>query len=302
MTPSDPTDRVRAYLRALHDQLTLELTVEDGAGAFREDAWERPGGGGGVTRVLSDGGVFERVGVGFSHVIGGSLPATATAARPELAGAAFEAMGVSVVAHPRNPYVPTAHLNVRFFTAARPGVAPVWWFGGGFDLTPCYPFEEDVRHWHRIAREACRPFGDDVYPRLKRACDAYFFLPHRNEARGVGGVFFDDLREGGFERCFELTRRVADHFPPAYFVIVRRRRAIPWGAREREFQMWRRGRYAEFNLTRDRGTLFGLQTGGRIEAVLMSLPPAVSWRYDWTPEPGSPEARLEEFLKPRDWA
>jgi coproporphyrinogen III oxidase len=295
------TGTVKSYLLDLQDRICSAIEAEDGSGRFQEESWERPEGGGGRSRVLSEGTVFEQAGVGFSHVHGPGLPASATVQRPELAGRSFEALGVSLVFHPRNPYIPTTHMNVRFFLAEKPGHEPVWWFGGGFDLTPYYGFEEDAVHWHTVAKEACEPFG--VYPRFKRWCDEYFFLRHRNEPRGIGGIFFDDLNEWGFERCFELLRRVGDHFLPAYLPIVRRRRDMPCGERERDFQLYRRGRYVEFNLVWDRGTLFGLQSGGRTESILMSLPPLVRWRYNWRPEPGTPEARLyEEFLKPRDWA
>ncbi len=293
---------VRAYLLELQERICAELEDEDGGAAFLRDEWRRPEGGGGISRVLAEGRVFERAGVNFSHVFGDRLPPSATAQRPELAGRGFQAMGVSLVIHPRNPYVPTSHANVRFFIAEKDGGDPVWWFGGGFDLTPYYGFEEDCVHWHRTARAACVPFGADVYPRFKRWCDEYFFLKHRNEPRGVGGLFFDDLNEWGFERCFAFMRSVGDHYLPAYCPIVARRKETPWGERERDFQLYRRGRYVEFNLVYDRGTLFGLQSGGRTESILMSLPPLVKWRYDWHPEPGTPEARLYEvFLKPRDW-
>jgi coproporphyrinogen III oxidase len=292
---------VRSYLLDLQDRICDALAAED-VSAFGEDAWERPAGGGGRTRVLEDGHVLEKAGVNFSHVTGARLPASATVQRPELAGRRFEALGVSLVIHPRNPYVPTSHANVRFFVAERPGEEPVWWFGGGFDLTPYYGFREDVVHWHRTARAACEPFGADVYPRFKQWCDEYFHLRHRGEPRGVGGLFFDDLNAGGFERCFAFLRSVGDHYLPAYLPILRRRRATPYGEREVAFQHYRRGRYVEFNLVYDRGTLFGLQSGGRTESILMSLPPRVSWRYDWHPAPGSPEAELYEvYLRPRDW-
>ncbi len=246
--------------------------------------------------------MFEKGGVNFSHVQGGRLPASATAQRPELAGRSFEALGVSLVLHPRNPYVPTSHCNVRFFVSETPGHDPVWWFGGGYDLTPYYGFEEDAEHWHRVARRACEPFGPEVYPRYKRWCDEYFYLKHRGEPRGIGGLFFDDLAEGGFDRCFAFLRAVSESYPEAYLPIVTRRKDTPYGAREREFQLYRRGRYVEFNLLYDRGTLFGLQSGGRTESILMSLPPLVAWRYQWEPEPGTPEARLyTDFLRPRDW-
>jgi len=293
---------VRAYLLDLQERICAELAAEDEGKEFREDAWQRPEGGGGRTRVLEDGTVFEKAGVNFSEVSGNQLPPSATAQRPELAGRGFQALGVSLVIHPRNPYVPTSHANVRFFVAERDGHAPVWWFGGGFDLTPYYGFREDAVQWHRTAWEACAPFGPGVYPRFKRWCDEYFYLKHRNEPRGIGGLFFDDLNEWGFDDCFAFTRSVGDHFPLAYLPIVRRRKDTAFGDREIAFQHYRRGRYVEFNLVYDRGTLFGLQSGGRTESILMSLPPRVSWRYDWQPEPGSPEAELyEKFLKPRDW-
>jgi coproporphyrinogen III oxidase len=258
--------------------------------------------GGGRTRVLKDGAVFERAGVNFSCVSGERLPPAASAHRPDLAGCAWTALGVSLVAHPKNPYVPTAHMNVRYFEAAKSGSAdPAWWFGGGFDLTPFYPFDEDIVHWHTVAREACAPFGDDIYPRFKRWCDEYFLLEHRNETRGVGGLFFDDLNAGGFERCFGLARAIGNGFPDAYLPIIERRKDTPFGEREREFQLYRRGRYVEFNLVYDRGTLFGLQSGGRAESILMSLPPRVRFEYGYAPEPDSAEARLAGYLKPRDW-
>lgn len=293
---------VKTYLLDLQDRICKALADEDGGQAFAEDLWQRAEGGGGRTRVLSEGDVFEQAGVNFSHVHGAALPASATAARPELAGRGFQALGVSLVIHPRNPHVPTSHCNVRFFSAEKPGTEPVWWFGGGYDLTPFYPHREDVVHWHRTARDACAPFGEDVYPRYKRWCDEYFHIRHRGEARGVGGLFFDDLNEWGFERCFEFMRAVGDSYLDAYLPVVRRRRADAWDDRQRAFQLYRRGRYVEFNLVYDRGTLFGLQSGGRTESILMSLPPLVSWRYNWQPEPGSPEAHLtEEFLQARDW-
>ncbi len=300
---------VRDYLLALQDTICAALEREDGEARFREDAWTRdaggpaPGrlGGGGRTRVLENGAVFEQAGVNFSHVQGASLPPSATASRPELEGRSFEALGVSLVIHPRNPHVPTSHANVRFFVAEKAGEAPAWWFGGGYDLTPYYPVVEDIVDWHRVAHAACAPFGDDIYPRCKDWCDRYFYLKHRGEARGVGGLFFDDLNEGGFERCFAFLRAVGDSYLDAYLPIVRRRRDTPWGERERDFQLYRRGRYVEFNLVYDRGTLFGLQSGGRTESILMSLPPLVAWRYDWRPEPGSPEDFLYRCLEPRDW-
>ncbi|HVF59730.1 MAG TPA: oxygen-dependent coproporphyrinogen oxidase [Thermoanaerobaculia bacterium] len=294
---------VRACLFDLQDRICAALESEDGGRRFAEDLWERAEGGGGRTRILAEGGVFEKAGVNVSDVHGAALPAAATAQRPQLAGRSFRALGLSLVLHPRNPYVPTAHANVRFLLAEKPDEPPVWWFGGGFDLTPYYGFEEDAEHWHRTARALCAPFGDDVYPRFKRWCDEYFVLRHRGEPRGVGGLFFDDLDAWGFERCFAFARAVGEGFLDAYLPILRRRRDTPWGERERDFQLYRRGRYVEFNLLYDRGTLFGLQSGGRTESILMSLPPLVRWRYDWQPEPGTPEARLYEvFLKPRDWA
>ncbi len=293
---------VRAYLLGLQDTICAALEAEDGGGQFITDQWTRAEGGGGRTRILTEGTVFEKAGVAFSHVHGTKLPPSATAHRPELAGKAWEAVGVSLVLHPRNPYVPTAHANVRFFIAGADGPAPVWWFGGGFDLTPYYGFEEDAVHWHRTARDAVAPFGDTLHPRFKKWCDDYFFLKHRGEPRGVGGLFFDDFSELGFEKSFALTRAVGDAFVPAYRPIVAQRKATAYGDRERQFQLYRRGRYVEFNLVWDRGTLFGLQSGGRTESILMSLPPLVRWDYDWKPEPGSPEARLYDvFLKPRDW-
>jgi coproporphyrinogen III oxidase len=303
-------ERVKHYLLRLQDRVCEGLEVEDGAAAFIEDNWSREHeergdspalGGGGRTRVLSHGAVFEQAGVNFSHVTGASLPPSATAVRPELAGRGFEALGVSLVIHPENPYVPTSHANVRFFIAEKEGEAPVWWFGGGYDLTPYYPVLEDIRSWHRVARAACEPFGDDVYPRYKEWCDRYFYLKHRQETRGVGGLFFDDLNQGGFERCFEFLQAVGDSYLEAYLPIVQRRKKHPWSERQRQFQLYRRGRYVEFNLVYDRGTLFGLQSGGRTESILMSLPPLVAWRYDWRPEPGSEEARLYDFLEPTDW-
>jgi len=295
---------VRRYLLDLQDRICAELAAEDGgAEGFRTDEWERPEGGGGRTRLLAEGAVLEKAGVAFSHVRGSTLPPSATAHRPELAGKPWEALGVSLVIHPRNPYVPTSHANVRCFVAGAGSDAPVWWFGGGFDLTPYYGFEDDAAHWHRTARDAVAPFGAEYYPRFKRACDEYFVLRHRGEPRGIGGVFFDDFSELGFERSFALMRAVGDAYLPAYRPIVARRKAFAWGDRERQFQLYRRGRYVEFNLVWDRGTLFGLQSGGRTESILMSLPPLVRWDYGWKPEAGSPEARLHElFLRPRDWA
>jgi coproporphyrinogen III oxidase len=295
-------DAVKQFLTGLQQTIVARLAGIEGR-AFGRDEWSRPEGGGGVTQVLENGAVFERAGVNFSHVHGSSLPPSASAGRPELAGRSFRAMGVSLVLHPVNPYVPTVHLNVRFFLAEKGGAAAVWWFGGGMDLTPYYPFAEDAQHFHRVCRDALTPHGADRYPRYKKWCDEYFFLRHRAEPRGIGGVFFDDLSEPDFAACFALTRSVGTHFLPAYLPILERRMGLAYGERERAFQAYRRGRYAEFNLVYDRGTLFGLQSGGRTEAILMSLPPRVEWRYDWKPEPGSPEERLyTEFLVPRDWA
>jgi coproporphyrinogen III oxidase len=293
---------VKQYLLALQDRICEELAAEDGGANFVEDAWERPGGGGGRSRVISNGAVFEQGGVNFSHVFGDTLPPSATAQRPELAGRSFQAMGVSLVIHPHNPLIPTSHANVRFFVAEKPGEAPVWWFGGGFDLTPYYGFEEDCTEWHQNAQAACQPFGEEVYPRYKQWCDDYFFIKHRNEPRGIGGLFFDDLNEWGFEKTFAFMRSVGDHYIKAYRPIVNRRKTLAFTETQRDFQLYRRGRYVEFNLVYDRGTLFGLQSGGRTESILMSLPPLVKWRYDWQPEAGSAEAKLyTDFLRPRDW-
>jgi len=300
MTASVDRAAVKRYLQALQDRICANLEATDGDGRFRRDAWERAEGGGGESRVLRDGALLEQGGVNFSHVIGSRMPPSATQHRPELAGASFEAMGLSLVLHPRNPHVPTTHMNVRFFVADPAEGAPVWWFGGGFDLTPYYPVDEDVLHWHRRARAACP--DEATYAAHKKWCDEYFFLRHRGETRGVGGLFFDDLNAWGFERCFAYQQRVGDAFLDAYLPIVGRRRASPYGERERSFQLYRRGRYVEFNLVYDRGTLFGLQSGGRTESILMSLPPMVRWEYDWHPEPGSPEERLyRDYLRPRDW-
>lgn len=294
-------DDVKEYLVALQNRICAELEELDGKALFARDAWERPGGGGGESRVLAEGGVFEQAGVGFSHVFGDKMPPSATKSRPELAGSGFQAVGVSLVIHPHNPYVPTTHANFRFFIANNDD-AEAWWFGGGFDLTPYYPFKEDVIHWHQIARDACAPFGDDLYTRYKAWCDEYFFLKHRNETRGVGGLFFDDVNELGFEKSFEFVQAAGDSFLPAYRPIVKKRKDHRYGERQREFQLYRRGRYVEFNLIYDRGTIFGLQSGGRTESILMSLPPRVRWEYDWHPEAGSPEAKLyTDFLRPRDW-
>ena len=301
------TAKVKAYLEGLQSRIVEALTALDGK-AFARDAWTRPshvGGGGGVTCMLEEGDLFERAGVGFSHVFGQGLPPSASANRPELAGRSFEAMGVSLVLHPRNPMVPTVHMNTRFFVAQAPSAAPVWWFGGGMDLTPYYGFAEDARHFHQTCRDALAPFdskGAALHAKYKKWCDDYFFLKHRNEPRGIGGIFFDDLHTPDFASCFGLMQSVGDHFLKAYIPIVARRRALPYGERERAFQAYRRGRYVEFNLVYDRGTLFGLQSGGRAESILMSLPPLVNWRYDWQPEAGSREAELyQKFLVAQDW-
>ncbi|MEJ8673359.1 oxygen-dependent coproporphyrinogen oxidase [Chromobacterium amazonense] len=296
------SDAVKAFLLDLQDRICAALESADGDGRFVEDAWQREAGGGGRSRVLSNGAVFEQAGVNFSHVHGDALPASATAHRPELAGRRFEAMGVSLVIHPHNPHVPTSHANVRFFIAEKAGEAPVWWFGGGFDLTPFYPVREDVVHWHTVARDLCAPFGPEVYSRYKKWCDEYFYLKHRNEARGVGGLFFDDLNEWGFDQSFAFMQAVGNGYLDAYLPIVQARKDTAWGTRERQFQLYRRGRYVEFNLVWDRGTLFGLQSGGRTESILMSMPPLVRWEYGYQPEPGSAEALLyTDFLPPRDW-
>lgn len=293
---------VKAFLLDLQHRICAGLEQLDGQASFAADSWTRAEGGGGTSRVLTQGAVFEQAGVNFSHVTGAAMPTSATAHRPELAGRSFEAMGVSLVIHPKSPYIPTTHANVRFFIAHKDGADPVWWFGGGFDLTPYYPFEEDVREWHQSAKNLCQPFGDDVYPKYKKWCDEYFFLPHRNETRGVGGLFFDDLNQAGFDKSFDFMQAVGNGFLTAYAPIVERRKETPYGEREREFQLYRRGRYVEFNLVYDRGTLFGLQTGGRTESILMSMPPLVRWQYAYTPEAGTPEADLyDNYLKPRDW-
>ncbi len=293
---------VHDYLQGLQDRICAAIEAADGAARFSEDRWQRAEGGGGRSRVLKQGAVFEQAGIGFSDVRGATLPPSATAHRPELAGAPWRAVGVSLVFHPRNPYLPTTHMNVRFFEARPEGRDPVWWFGGGFDLTPFYPFDADVLHWHRVARDLCEPFGGAArYAEHKDWCDRYFFLKHRAETRGVGGLFFDDLNAGGFEQCFAYQRAVGDGFLDAYLPLVERRHATPYGERERQFQLYRRGRYVEFNLVFDRGTLFGLQSGGRTESILMSLPPLVRWEYGWTPDADSDEARLAAYLRPRDW-
>ncbi|RCU45376.1 oxygen-dependent coproporphyrinogen oxidase [Corallincola holothuriorum] len=298
---------VKAYLLALQDAICDGLAAIDGVASFAEDAWQRDPakdhlGGGGRSRVLKGGRVFEQAGVNFSHVTGHEMPASATAHRPELAGRSFEALGVSLVIHPNNPFVPTSHANVRFFIAEKEGEAPVWWFGGGFDLTPFYPFEEDVLHWHQTASDLCQPFGDECYPKYKQWCDDYFYLKHRDETRGVGGLFFDDLNSPGFAQSFAFMQAVGDGFLRAYLPIVEKRWQTPFNESQRQFQLYRRGRYVEFNLVYDRGTLFGLQTGGRTESILMSMPPLVAWEYNWQPAEGSPEQLLyERYLKPQNW-
>ncbi|VAW87245.1 Coproporphyrinogen III oxidase, aerobic [hydrothermal vent metagenome] len=297
-------NQVKSYLLDLQDRICAGIEAEDGQATFVEESWRRNTGlgGGGRTRVLTNGKVFEQAGINFSHVSGGQLPASATAHRPELVGRDFEAMGVSLVIHPNNPYVPTSHANVRFFIASKEGEEPIWWFGGGFDLTPYYGNKTDCKEWHLKAKNACDPFGEALYPRLKKWCDEYFYLKHRDEPRGIGGLFFDDLNEGGFDRCFNIMKSIGDSYIGAYRPIVERRKEIPYGERERDFQLYRRGRYVEFNLVFDRGTLFGLQTGGRTESILMSLPPLVKWRYNWHPEAGTPEAELyDDYLQPHDW-
>ncbi|EGR0786457.1 oxygen-dependent coproporphyrinogen oxidase [Vibrio cholerae] len=296
---------VKHFLLQLQDKICQQFEATDGQAQFIEDAWQRePGeklGGGGRTRVMREGAVFEQGGVNFSHVFGEQMPASATAHRPELAGRRFEAMGVSLVMHPKNPYVPTSHANVRFFIAEKEGEDPIWWFGGGFDLTPFYPFVEDCQHWHQTAKQLCAPFGAEIYNEHKAWCDRYFYLPHRNETRGIGGLFFDDLNEWPFEQCFAYMQAVGEGYTQAYVPIVEKRKNTPFTERERQFQLYRRGRYVEFNLVLDRGTLFGLQTGGRTESILMSMPPLARWEYAYQPQAGTPEAKLSEFLVPREW-
>ncbi|GAA4895451.1 oxygen-dependent coproporphyrinogen oxidase [Ferrimonas pelagia] len=294
-------EEVRQFLLGLQDTICRALERCEGEARFVADAWQRQEGGGGESRVLSGGQIFEQAGVNFSHVMGAQMPASATAHRPELAGRSFEAMGVSLVIHPNNPFVPTTHANVRFFIAEKPGEASVWWFGGGFDLTPYYPFDDDVKHWHQVAQALCQPFGEQRYAEHKRWCDEYFYLKHREETRGVGGLFFDDLNASGFEQSFAYMQAVGNGFLEAYLPIVERRQSHPYGERERQFQLYRRGRYVEFNLVYDRGTLFGLQSGGRTESILMSMPPLVRWQYQYQPEPDSAEGRLAQYLTPRDW-
>ena len=296
------SQQVKVFLLALQQNICQELELLEDKARFKADSWERAEGGGGTSRVLTAGKIFEQAGVNFSHVMGAAMPASATAHRPELAGRSFEAMGVSLVIHPNNPYIPTTHANVRFFIARKEGEDPVWWFGGGFDLTPYYPFKEDVVSWHQTAKDLCDPFGEDVYPKYKKWCDEYFFLPHRQETRGVGGLFFDDLNQWGFERSFGFMQAVGNGFTTAYLPIVERNKDLEYGDDERQFQLYRRGRYVEFNLVYDRGTLFGLQTGGRTESILMSMPPLVRWEYCYTPEDGTQEAELyDHYLKPQDW-
>ncbi len=295
-------EQVKAFLMALQDQICQALADVDGGASFKEESWERAEGGGGRSRVLTHGKVFEQAGVNFSHVFGDKMPGSATAHRPELAGRGFEAMGVSLVIHPLNPHVPTSHANVRFFIAEKAGEAPVWWFGGGFDLTPFYPVEADVVHWQQVANQCCDAFGAEVYPKYKTWCDEYFYLKHRQETRGVGGLFFDDLNEWGFAQSFAFMRSVGESFSKAYVPIVQARKETPFTEAQRQFQLYRRGRYVEFNLVFDRGTLFGLQSGGRTESSLMSMPPLARWEYGYQPEPGSAEAKLyERYLRPQDW-
>ena len=296
-------DQVKSYLLSLQADICMQLEEVDGKAKFIKDEWSKPNGSGnGLTRVLTGGDVFEQAGVNFSIVHGDNMPASATALRPELAGRSFSALGVSLVIHPNNPYAPTSHANVRFFIAEKAGEDPIWWFGGGFDLTPYYGFDEDAILWHQTAKEACDPFGAEVYPKYKKWCDDYFYMKHRDEQRGIGGLFFDDLNKGSFEECFAFMQSVGNSYIKAYRPIIEKRKDIPFGDHERQFQLYRRGRYVEFNLVYDRGTLFGLQTGGRTESILMSLPPLVRWEYQYTPEPNTPEALLyEKYLKPQDW-
>ena len=295
-------DSVSTYLTGLQDNITEAVIALDPSASLTEDSWQREAGGGGRSRVFSGGSVLEQAGINFSHVFGENLPPSATAGRENLAGRSFQAMGVSLVFHPNNPFVPTTHCNVRFFVAEKPGADPVWWFGGGFDLTPYYGNKEDCKHWHQVAKNACDPFGEDHYPKYKKWCDEYFFIKHRNEPRGIGGVFFDDYNEQGFQHSFAFMQSVGNAFLPAYVPILERRKNTPHSNTQREFQLYRRGRYVEFNLVLDRGTLFGLQSGGRVESILMSLPPLVRWQYNYTPEPGSAESELTDYyLQSRDW-
>ena len=300
--PENAVELVKTYLLNLQQTLCLELEGLDGKAKFIQDEWTYPQGGGGITRVMNHGNLFAKAGVNFSHVTGKKLPLSASAHRPELAGCSFTALGVSIVIHPDNPYIPTTHANVRFFMAEKDDGTPIWWFGGGFDLTPYYGFIEDCHHWHQTAFNACQPFGDDIYPRFKAWCDRYFYIKHRQEARGIGGLFFDDFNEINFEHSFKFMRSVGDHFIKGYAPIVTRRQSHAFGEREKAFQLYRRGRYVEFNLIYDRGTLFGLQSDGRTESILMSLPPEVEWHYNWTPEENSPESALyTDYLPARDW-
>ncbi|MDP4489925.1 MULTISPECIES: oxygen-dependent coproporphyrinogen oxidase [Pseudoalteromonas] len=294
-------ETVKAFLLQLQDNICQGLEAADGNAQFVEDAWERAEGGGGRTRVIRNGDVIEQGGVNYSHVFGASMPASATAHRPELAGRSFHACGVSLVIHPKNPNIPTSHANVRFFIAEKEGEEPIWWFGGGFDLTPFYPVLEDVKHWHQVAKDLCAPFGDAVYGDYKKWCDEYFYLKHRDETRGVGGLFFDDLNQWGFEKSFAFMQAVGNGFLDAYLPIIEKRKDTPYSEQERQFQLYRRGRYVEFNLVWDRGTLFGLQTGGRTESILMSMPPLARWEYDFQPDPGSKEAELYNYLTPKNW-
>ncbi|KTC74677.1 oxygen-dependent coproporphyrinogen III oxidase [Legionella birminghamensis] len=300
--PSNSIELVKNYLIVLQQGICSALEQIDGKALFIRDEWQKPKGGGGITQVLQDGALFEKAGVNFSHVYGGQLPPSATAQRPELAGCNFDALGVSLVIHPGNPYIPTTHANLRYFLARNPHNETVWWFGGGFDLTPYYPFKEDCIHWHQTAKDACDPFGSEIYPAFKKNCDEYFFLKHRQEARGIGGLFFDDFNSLGFSKSFELVQSIGNHFLKAYLPIVEARKNQSYTRKEKDFQLYRRGRYVEFNLVYDRGTLFGLQSGGRTESILMSLPPEVRWQYDWEPEPGTAEAELySNYLPARDW-
>ncbi len=302
LLPSNAIDQIKNYLLSLQHDICRELENIDGKKKFKHDRWERPLGGGGISCALENGAVFAKAGVNFSHVYGTELPPSASLHRQELTGCSFQALGVSLIIHPENPFIPTTHANVRFFVAEKENHPAVWWFGGGFDLTPYYGFHEDCHHWHKTAKSACKPFGDSIYPRFKTNCDQYFYIKHRQEARGVGGLFFDDFNEGGFDNSYSLMQSIGDHFIKAYAPIVLKRKNTPYGEQEKAFQRYRRGRYVEFNLVYDRGTLFGLQSGGRTESILMSLPPEVEWHYDWQPEPGSAEARLyTDFLPTRDW-
>jgi coproporphyrinogen III oxidase len=302
MIPLTDIPAIKAYLLSLQLRVLQMLQQEDAQASLRQDEWQRQQGGGGHTCVISNGPYIEKAGINFSHVMGQHLPLSATQHRAELADRSYQAMGTSAIIHPRNPYAPTAHLNIRFFIAEKPGHEPVWWFGGGFDLTPYYGFSEDCQHWQQMAKQACAPFGADIYPQFKKQADDYFFLKHRNEPRGIGGIFFDDWYRGEFANCFALARSIGDHFLLAYQPILSRRKALPYGAAQRAFQCYRRGRYVEFNLLYDRGTLFGLQSAGRTESILVSLPSEVAWHYDWQPEPDSPEAQFyEEFLVAKDW-